>query len=40
LATTAGEILACGVFTGRLLLRRELRLIKEKRDEQTRASRA
>jgi hypothetical protein len=40
LAATAGQILACGVFAGRLLLRRELRWIKEKRDEQSRASRA
>jgi hypothetical protein len=38
LAATAGDVFACGVFAGRLLLRREMRWYKEKREEQSRAA--
>jgi hypothetical protein len=37
-AATAGEIFVCGVFAGRLLLRREMRWYKEKRPAQSRVS--
>ncbi|HEY1506305.1 MAG TPA: hypothetical protein VGF92_18515 [Stellaceae bacterium] len=36
-AATAGNIFVCGVFAGRLLLRREMRLAKERREVQSRA---
>jgi hypothetical protein len=36
LAATAGAIFVCGVYGGRLLLRREQRWVKEKREELSR----
>jgi hypothetical protein len=32
LSATAGNIFVCGVFAGRLLLRREMRLLKERQE--------
>jgi hypothetical protein len=37
LVATGGEIFVCGVFAGRLLLRQELRRLKEKDEAQNRA---
>jgi hypothetical protein len=40
LAALAGELFVCGVFAGRLLLRREIRWYKEKRAERIGAARS